>query len=87
MTVWIVKDYEDQIVDVFKTKEGVYSYLESVLAEWNDEYPNDFDNFTYGCCKEVLFRDYIDQLKVLRAGLPNDDTGFYLKAIEFEVKE
>lgn len=87
MKIWIVKDYEEQIVDIFKTKEGAYAYLEAELERWNTEFPNNFNNFTYGCCKEVLFHDYVDQMRVLRAGLPNNDEGFYLKAIEFEAKE
>lgn len=86
MRVWIIKDFENEIVDIFKTKEGAYSYLQAELARWNDEFPTDFDDFTYGCCKEVLFHDYIDQKNVLRAGLPNDDRGFYLEAYDFEIK-
>ena len=86
MTVWIVRNYEDELVDIFKTKEGAYSYLEAELERWNDEFPTDFDDFTYGCCKEILFNSYIDQRKILYAGLSNDD-GFYLEAYEFEVKE
>lgn len=86
MTVWIVKDFENEIVDMFKTKEGAYSYLSAELARWNDEFPTDFDDFTYGCCKEVLFHDYMEQKNVLRAGYRNDDRGFYLEAYECEVK-
>jgi hypothetical protein len=86
MTVWIVKDFENEIVDIFKTKEGAYSYLSAELARWNDEFPTDFDDFTYNYCKEALFHDYIDQKNVLRAGLPNDECGFYLEAYDFEIK-
>ena len=86
MRIWIVRNYEDELVDIFKTREGAYSYLSAELVRWNDEFPTDFDDFTYDRCKEILFNGYIDQRKILYAGLPNDD-GFYLEAYEFEVKE
>ena len=89
MKVWIVKDYEDTIVDIFKTRDGAYNYLLSELDRWNDEFPEEFDDFNYGCCKQVLFSDYVEQKQELRAGLVQSiyDSGFYLRAKEYEVKE
>lgn len=85
MDVWIVKDHEDQIVDVFKTAEGACAYLMAELQRWHDEYPNDFDNYFLQVCRGIVLEDFVREQSVIRAGIP--DENFWLRAIKFEVKE
>lgn len=86
MTVWIVKDFEDQIVDVFKNVDGAVNYLMSEVERWHDEFPKDIDKSLLMGMRELILHEYVNGSSVIHAGF-SDDENFYLRAIQFDVKE
>ena len=86
MTVWIVKNFEDQIVDVFKNVDSAVNYLMSEVERWHDEFPEDIDKSLLMGMRELILNEYVNESRVIHAGFP-DDENFYLRAIQFDVKE
>ena len=85
MKVWIVKDFEDTIVDIFKTKEGAYSYMCAEMERWRDEHPREFTLSDYKNSKKQLDNEYKANIGGMHTWLL--DNGFYLKAGQYNVKE
>ena len=93
MYIWIVKDGFGENLDYFATAEGAYSFMESEIDRWNDEYPLDIPDSLAFVFKKRLYNDFKENNSCFKAGdcfkvgEYGADMDWCLKAIRVEVKE
>ena len=82
MTVWVVRDFENEILEVFETQEAACAYLMELLNKWEQLYPETYDKFMGRCCRELLLNQLICNKKLT---LGDDETSLYVEAVPREV--